>query len=128
MGFHIQEFDTQVRHRLPVVTVILNNQLWGMSAHGQDLVFGRGRRVISELGGTRYADVARAFGCHAERVERLSDLSAALSRALNAGVPACVEVMTDPEVMHPAMPGMVGADNPAPNEIMIPYYDNIVLD
>jgi acetolactate synthase-1/2/3 large subunit len=128
MGFHIQEFDTQVRHRLPVVTVILNNQLWGMSAHGQDLVFGRGMRVISDLGGTRYADVARAFGCHAERVERLSDLSAALSRALNAGVPACVEVMTDPEVMHPAMPSMVGADNPAPNEIMIPYYDNIVLD
>ncbi len=81
-----------------------------------------------DLQGTRYADVARAFGCHAERVERLSDLAAALTRALAAGRPACVEVMTDPEVMHPAMPAMVGADDPAPGEIMIPYYDNLAVN
>ncbi len=128
IGFHIQEFDTQVRHRLPVVTVIFNNQLWGMSAHGQDLIFGRGRRVIADLAGTRYADIARAFGCHAERVERLAELAPALERTLAAGRPACVEVMIDPEAVHPSMPAMVGADKPAPNEIMIPYYDNIVLD
>lgn len=128
MGFHIQEFDTQVRHGLPVVTVIFNNTLWGMSAHGQDLVYGRSKRVIADLSGTRYADIARAFGCHAERVERLSELAPALGRALAAGKPACVEVMTDPEAVHPSMPAMVGADNPGPNEIMIPYYDNIVLD
>lgn len=127
MGFHIQEFDTQVRHRLPVLTVVCNNQLWGMSAHGQDLIYGRARRVIADLSGTRYADIARAFGCHAERVERLADLAPALARALAAGKPACVEVMIDPEVVHPSMPATVGADNPGPNEIMIPYYDNIVL-
>jgi acetolactate synthase-1/2/3 large subunit len=128
IGFHIQEFDTQVRHGLPVVTVIFNNQLWGMSAHGQDLLFGRGQRVITDLTGTRYADVARAFGCHAERVERLSDLAPALQRALAAGKAACLELMIDPEVVHPAMPGMVGADAQGPKEIRIPYYDNIVLD
>ena len=83
--------------------------------------------MIVDLRGTRYADVARAFGCHAERVECLSDLAEALTRALAAGQPACVEVMTDPDVMHPAMPGMVGADNPKPGEIMIPYYDNITV-
>ncbi len=127
MGFHIQEFDTQVRHRLPVLTVVCNNQLWGMSAHGQDLIYGRARRVIAELAGTRYADIARAFGCHAERVERLADLAPALARGLAAGVPACVEVMIDPEVVHPSMPAMVGADHRGPNEIMIPYYDNIVV-
>ncbi len=127
MGFHIQEFDTQVRHRLPVLTVIFNNQLWGMSAHGQDLIYGRAKRVIADLSGTRYADIAQAFGCHAERVARLADLAPALARALAAGKPACIEVMTDPEVVHPTMPAMVGADNPGPNEIMIPYYDNIVI-
>lgn len=127
MGFHIQEFDTQVRKKLPVLTVIFNNQLWGMSAHGQDLIYGRAQRVIADLPDTRYADIAQAFGCHAERVERLADLAPALARALAAGKPACVEVMIDPEVMHPTMPAMVGADNPAPNEIMIPYYDNIVV-
>ena len=127
MGFNIQEFDTQVRHGLPVLTVVCNNQLWGMSAHGQDLIYGRAKRVMIDLAGTRYADIAQAFGCHAERVTRLTELAPAVARALAAGKPACIEVMIDPEVMHPSMPAMVGADNPGPNEIMIPYYDNIVM-
>ena len=35
MDFNIQGFDTQVRHGLPVLTVVCNNRLWGMSAQGQ---------------------------------------------------------------------------------------------
>src|SRR5208283_2737812 len=38
VGFHIQEFETMARYGLPIVTLILNNRLWGMSAHGQDLI------------------------------------------------------------------------------------------
>ncbi len=127
MGFHIQEFDTQVRQQLPILTVIFNNQLWGMSAHGQDLIYGEGERVITELGQTAYADIARAFGCHAERVEQLHELAPAVERALLSGRPACIEVMIDPAVVHPAMPAMVGADGVSDDEIMIPYYDNIRL-
>ncbi|MBP9033558.1 MAG: thiamine pyrophosphate-binding protein [Pseudomonadales bacterium] len=127
IGFHIQEFETMVRHGLAVVTVILNNRLWGMSAHGQDLVYGRERRVICALPDTPYEAVAAAFGCHAERVERLAELAPALRRALDAGRPACINVLIDPDEMHPSMPAMVGADHPAENEIMIPYYDNIRL-
>lgn len=127
IGFHIQEFETMARHGLPVVTVILNNRLWGMSAHGQDLVYGRERRVICALPDTPYEAVAAAFGCHGERVERLTELAPALQRALASGRPACINVLIDPDEMHPSMPAMVGADNPADNEIMIPYYDNIRL-
>jgi acetolactate synthase-1/2/3 large subunit len=127
LGFNIQEFDTQVRHGLPVLTVVCNNQLWGMSAHGQDLIYGRAQRTITEIPGACYAEVARAFGCHGERVQRLADLGPCLARALAAGKPACIEVMTDPEVVHPSMPALVGVDNPGPGEIVIPYYDNIVL-
>ena len=39
-GFHIQEFETMVRHGLPIITIILNNQAWGMSWHGQMQLFG----------------------------------------------------------------------------------------
>lgn len=127
VGFHIQEFETMVQHALPVVTVVLNNRMWGMSAHGQDLIYGRKRRVISTLPDTAYEEVARAYGCHAERVERLQDLGPALRRALASGKPACLNVIIDGEVMHPSMPAMVGADTRSPNEIMIPYYDNIEL-
>ncbi|MFZ1833908.1 MAG: hypothetical protein WAU27_13920, partial [Pseudomonadales bacterium] len=60
-------------------------------------------------------------------VERLAELAPALRRALDSGRPACINVLIDPDEMHPSMPAMVGADNPAENEIMIPYYDNIRL-
>ena len=46
---------------------------------------------------------------------------------VHSGRPACINVLIDPDEMHPSMPAMVGADNPAENEIMIPYYDNIRL-
>jgi acetolactate synthase-1/2/3 large subunit len=51
VGLNFAEFDTMVRHQLPIVTVVNNDQIWGMSAHGQDLIFGEGRRVVTELGG-----------------------------------------------------------------------------
>lgn len=127
IGFHIQEFDTMVRHDLPIVTVILNNTMWGMSAHGQDLIYGAGKRVICTLPDTPYESVAAAFGCHGERVERLSELRPALQRAFDSGRPACINLMIDPDEVHPTMPAMVGADTAGENEIMIPYYDNIRL-
>lgn len=127
VGFHVQEFETMARRALPIITVVLNNALWGMSAHGQDLIYGDGKRVISTLPDTAYDEVARALGCHGERVTRLADLAPALQRALAAGKPACLNVSTDPDIVHPTMPAMVGADVKGENEIMIPYYDNIRL-
>lgn len=127
MGFHLQEFETMARNELPIVTVVLNNALWGMSAHGQDLIYGAGKRVISSLPDTAYEEVAKALGCYGERVTRLADLAPALQRALAAGKPACLNVSTDPDIVHPTMPAMVGADTRGENEIMIPYYDNIQL-
>jgi acetolactate synthase I/II/III large subunit len=125
MGFHIQEFDTMVRHRLPVVTVVLNNQVWGMSIHGQQIMFGGNYNVITRIEGTAYADIARAFGCHAERVSRFADIVPAMHRALASGGPALVEIMTDPDVIHPITVAMLGQIEEGAGEVMIPYYENI---
>jgi len=38
-GFHLQEFDTRSRHRIRVVTVVFNNEVWGVSVHGQHAVY-----------------------------------------------------------------------------------------
>jgi acetolactate synthase-1/2/3 large subunit len=125
MGFHIQEFDTMARHRLPVVTVVLNNQVWGMSIHGQQIMFGGNYNVITRIEGTAYADIARAFGCHAERVASFADIGPAMRRALACGGPAVVEIMTDPEVVHPVTVAMLGQIEEGAGEVMIPYYENI---
>ena len=108
VGLNFAEFDTMVRHRLPIVTVVNNDQIWGMSAHGQDLIYGAGRRVVTELGATRYDLAAQGFGCHAEHVTLPTELPGALERAFRSGLPACVNVMSDPSVIAPVTLAMVG--------------------
>ena len=126
VGLNFAEFDTMVRHGLAIVTVVNNDAQWGMSAHGQDLIFGEGRRVVTDLAATRYDLAAAGFGCHAEHVETPADLAPALHRALAAGRPACVDVRTDPHVISPLTVAMVGAAAPAdakaPERVQMPYY------
>ncbi len=125
LGFHLQEFDTMVRHRLPVINVVLNNQVWGMSIHGQQIMFGGNYNVITKLEGTNYADIARAFGLHSERVTRYADLGPALDRALACGGPAFIEVMTDADAVHPVTVAMLGQVEEGSQDVLIPYYENI---
>jgi acetolactate synthase-1/2/3 large subunit len=125
MGFHIQEFDTMVRHKLPIVTVVMNNQVWGMSIHGQQIMFGQNYSVITRLGITRYADIAGAFGCHGERVETYDQIAPAMQRALKSGKPALIEIMTDPDVIHPITLSMLGQAAESSKDVVIPYYENI---
>jgi acetolactate synthase-1/2/3 large subunit len=127
MGFHIQEFDTMVRHRLPICTVVLNNQIWGMSIHGQQIMYGANYSAISELSGTNYASVAIAFGCHGERVTDFAEIVPAIARAYASGKPSCIEIMIDADVVHPVTVAALGTVSDEKREIMIPYYENIPI-
>jgi acetolactate synthase-1/2/3 large subunit len=51
--------------------------------------------------GTRYDQLVAALGGHGELVERPSDLRPALERSFSAGLPALVNVLTDPTVAYP---------------------------
>ena len=124
VGFHIGEIDTMVRHELPIVTVVMNNGCWGMSQHGQDIVYGENRRSIVALADTHYEQVAVGFGAYGERVDRYDDIAPAIRRALTAGRPACINLIIDPDVVHPVTPAMVGQID-ASDQIAIPYYENI---
>ena len=125
MGFHLQEFDTMMRHHLPVVTVVLNNRVWGMCIHGQQIMYGKNYNVITRLGETRYSDVAKGFGCYGEYVTRFEDVGPAVARAFESGKPACVEVMVDETVVHPITLSMLGKRPGMKDEVVIPYYENL---
>jgi acetolactate synthase-1/2/3 large subunit len=126
IGFHIQELDTMVRHDLPIVTVVLSNDTWGMSIHGQDVVFGEGNDIISRLAPTAYDKIAQAFGAHGEHVDKLDQVGPAVRRALDSGKPALVNIAISNEVVHPMTTSMLG-DVTTTDEIVIPYYHNIPL-
>jgi len=123
-GFLIAEFDTMVRHRLPVLTIIFNNAAWGMSLHGQELVFGKQNLAAVKLAPSGYHKVAEGFGCRGWEITRFDDIAPAVREAQAAGGPACLNILTDPDVAHPVTAMMVGRVD-VEDEIAIPYYENI---
>jgi acetolactate synthase-1/2/3 large subunit len=99
-GFSLMEFDTLVRHRLPVVAIVGNNNAWGLEKHPMELMYGWS--VAAELNpGTRYDQVVEALGGHGEYVTRPGDIGPAIDRALASGAPALVNVACDPAVVYP---------------------------
>ncbi|MGA3280210.1 MAG: thiamine pyrophosphate-binding protein [Smithella sp.] len=103
-GFNGMEFDTMVRHNIPVVVVINNDCAWGMIKHSQELSIGKERLSCSELGIRRYEKVVEGLGGHGEYVTKDEEIIPALERAFASGKPACINVMTDPTVTSPATP------------------------
>ena len=99
-GFSGMEFDTLARHGIEVVGVMGNNGIWALEHHPMTHLYGYS--VAAKLRpATRYDQVVEALGCHGELVETPDQLRPALERALGAGRPALVNVLTDPEVAYP---------------------------
>lgn len=97
-GWNGMEFDTAVRHGLPLVGIVNNNA--GFTTRPAALDVGR------EIGFQRYDRVVEALGGHGEFVEKPGELRAALDRALASDLPALVNVCTDPEAQ--AAGGLLG--------------------
>jgi acetolactate synthase-1/2/3 large subunit len=95
-GFNAMEIDTAVRHQAPVLIVVANNGAWQIEVHDQQQT--HGKVVGTKLAFVDYAAMARAFGMHAERVERAEDLPQAIDRAL-AQRPALLDVVVTPEAV-----------------------------
>jgi acetolactate synthase-1/2/3 large subunit len=105
-GFSGLDFDTLVRHELPVVAVVGNNGIWGLEKHPMRMLYGYD--VAADLQpGCRYDDIVKALGGAGETVARPDEIGPALDRAFAAGVPYVVNVLTDPEVAYPRSSAMV---------------------
>jgi acetolactate synthase-1/2/3 large subunit len=99
-GFSAMEFDTLVRHRIPIVCVIGNNGIWALEKHPMQTMLGTS--IAADLApGTRYDRVVEALGGHGELVERPDAIRPALERAFKSGVPACINVICDPAAEYP---------------------------
>ncbi|HXM55309.1 MAG TPA: acetolactate synthase [Candidatus Dormibacteraeota bacterium] len=99
-GFSAIEFDTLVRHRVPVVCVVGNNGIWALEKHPMQRLLGTS--LLSDLApGTRYDKVVEALGGHGELVDRPEEIGPALDRAFRSGLPACVNVLSDPDAEYP---------------------------
>jgi acetolactate synthase-1/2/3 large subunit len=90
IGFTIAELEIAVRHKVPIVVVIADDQAWGIVASGQKKSLGG--PIASILGPVDYARVARGFGAGGVVVKTPEELTAATRRALAASKPTVIEV------------------------------------
>jgi acetolactate synthase-1/2/3 large subunit len=95
-GLTLQELDTAVRHNLPVIHVINNDGGWGMCKAGQLAFYGDKalEGIDQDFSSADYAEIAKGFGCYGERVKDPNDIRPALTRALDSGKPAVLNVDT----------------------------------
>ena len=99
-GFSGMEYDTLARHGVNVVGVMGNNGIWALEKHPMEYLYGYS--VAADLRPeTRYDQVVEALGGHGAMVRSPGELRPALERAFSAGLPALVNVLTDPSIAYP---------------------------
>lgn len=94
IGFTGMDFETAVRERLPILSILLNNSAMAIELDIMPVATERYRATA--ISGD-YAAFARALGGYGERVERPEDIADAIRRgiaATQAGQPAMIEFIT----------------------------------
>jgi acetolactate synthase-1/2/3 large subunit len=94
-GFHMAEFDTAARYRLPIVAVVGNDACWNAEHQIQLNTYGKERTVGCELLPARYDQAVAGLGGFGTLVQKSAELRPALDQALASGKPACVNVLID---------------------------------
>jgi acetolactate synthase-1/2/3 large subunit len=103
IGFTGMDFETAVRERIPILSILLNN--FSMAIELKIMQISTEKYRSTDISGD-YAAMARAFGGYGERVERPEDIVPAIRRGIEQtrnGVPALLEFITakETEVSRP---------------------------
>jgi thiamine pyrophosphate-dependent acetolactate synthase large subunit-like protein len=97
IGFTGMDFETAVRERIPILSILLNN--FSMAIELKVMPISTEKYRSTDISGD-YAAMARAFGGYGERVTQPGDIKAAIQRGIEqtqAGKPALLEFITAKE-------------------------------
>jgi thiamine pyrophosphate-dependent acetolactate synthase large subunit-like protein len=78
-AYSLMEYDTFVRHKLPVISVIGNDACWSQIARDQIEILKSD--CAMNLAFSDYQDIGKAFGAEGARVESPEAFNAAVSEA-----------------------------------------------
>ncbi|KAI8305528.1 Benzaldehyde lyase [Colletotrichum sp. SAR11_59] len=139
-GFHIGELDTYAKYDLNILTVIVNNAVWGMSLAGQEIIYGDKtpqRPCIAMNPKVKYEVVAQGFGCLSAVVDvhrddssesdgskTLESLKQTVGSLSSSKGPGLLNLNVSDVPYQATTKAMVGQSDD-PNIIVIPYYDNV---
>jgi thiamine pyrophosphate-dependent acetolactate synthase large subunit-like protein len=95
IGFTGMDFETAVRERIPILSVLLNN--FSMAIELKIMKTATEKYRSTDISGN-YADMAKAFGGYGERVTDPNEIVPAIKRAMvktQEGTPALLEFITE---------------------------------
>ena len=97
IGFTGMDFETAVRERIPILSILFNN--FSMAIELKVMPISTEKYRATDISGD-YAAMARAFGGYGERITEPGDIAPAIRRgieATKAGTPALLEFITGKE-------------------------------
>ncbi|MCI0879254.1 MAG: thiamine pyrophosphate-requiring protein [Chloroflexi bacterium] len=97
MGMAGMDIETAVRHKIPILTIVLNNHV--LSGYARNYPVSTERFGFTNLYGD-YANLAQNLGAHGERIEDPAEIIPAIHRAtevMSTGRPVLLEFMTKEE-------------------------------
>jgi acetolactate synthase-1/2/3 large subunit len=93
-----QELATAVQYGLAIVFVVVDNGMYGTIRMHQERQY-PARVYGTSLANPDFAALARAYGASGETVRRTEEFGPALERALEAGRPALIHLVVDPQAV-----------------------------
>ena len=127
-GMTENNLATSVEEELPVIVVVLNNNVLGMVAQWQRLFYDKRYSAVKLKGNPDFVKLAEAYGAEGVRPETIEEFKTAVRRAMDADVPTVIDVAIDPEenVMPMIPPGMGLKDTLSEAEKKAPAVSQVI--
>jgi acetolactate synthase-1/2/3 large subunit len=94
-GYSVSDLEVMVRLNLPVVTILLNNDILGWIKHIQRDHYAE-NYVSTDFAHVDFATVARGFGTRDYTVRTLDEFDQCLAKEASPEGPAVIDVISDP--------------------------------
>ncbi len=99
-AYHVSELETARRHALPLVYLVSNNGSLGWIRYLQEKNYSK-RLISTMFMDMNFGKIAEAYNCFGRVVERPSEIGSAINEGIKSGIPAVIDVKTEPSAVPP---------------------------
>ncbi len=104
---NMNEIATATRYNIPIIEVVLNNEVLGMVRQWQTLFYGKRYSNTTLKDQVDYVKLAEAMGAKAYRITKMEEVEPVIKEAISLNVPVVIEVQigSDDKVFPMVAPG-----------------------
>ena len=96
-GISAMEMETAARHKIPIIVIIVNNDGGCATSVHKSLYPTNHEPVAMYQPRIPYEKIMEACGGYAKSIDHPEEIQPALQKAMNSGMPSCLNIFVDPE-------------------------------